>query len=166
MSEERRASGTLSSHSGFQFDGSSFDDASPHDLTFNDFNWGGLSYQQFTPNSATGPSSSGATHTSPGAELDQTFTSPHFYDAMNLDEGYVDEYATSGPSADFTLFGAAASATVSGAEMFPSLAEGSWGNLGGNMGGNFGTHFDMSNAASLPTGNSTLDELFPELKNH
>jgi len=75
---------------------------------------------------------------------------------MNLDEGYGGDYTT-GPSGDFTLFGAAntASATTGG-EMFPSLTEGSWGNFGG--------HFDINNPPAFTTGHSALDELFPELK--
>ena len=144
MSDDRRHSCDTSS-SGFQLDGSAFDDGvSPDDLGgYNGFNFNDYTFpQQITPNSnAAGPSS--ATHTSPGAQLDQTFT----YDAMNVDEGY---------SNDFTLFDGAPSTT--GGEMFPSLTEGvTWGS--------FGHHYDPSHPP-LQTGNSTLDELFPELKGH
>jgi hypothetical protein len=144
MSEDRRQScDTLSSsHSGLQLDGSAFDDGiSPDDLTYG-FNFNDFQIpQQVTPNStAAGPSGTNSAtmpHVSPGAQLDQTFT----YDAMN-----VDDY-----SGDFTLFGDGAPVTTGG-EMFPSLTGGTWGNFGGH--------------APLPTGNSTLDDLFPELKGH
>lgn len=147
LSQGRRMScDTMSSsNSGLQLDGSAFDDGvSPDHLTyfnFNDFNFP----QQVTPDSnAAGPSStnSGALHTSPGAHLDQTFT----YDAMNVDDG---NYGTG----DFTLFGDGHAAI--GGEMFPSLA--SWGSFAG--------HYDTSHAP-LQTGNSTLEDLFPELKGH
>lgn len=144
MSDDRRQSCDTSS-SGFQLDGSAFDDGvSPDDLGgYNGFNFNDYAFpQQITPNSnAAGPSS--APHTSPGAQLDQTFT----YDAMHVDEGYGN---------DFTLFDGAPSTT--GGEMFPSLTEGvTWGN--------FSHHYDHSHPP-LQTGNSTLDELFPELKGH
>ena len=148
MSDDRRPScGTMSS-SGLQLDGSAFDEGvSPDDLGYNGFNFNDFSFpQQVTPNStAAGPSSSAnAPHISPGAQLDQTFT----YDAMNVDDSYG--------ANDFTLFDGAP--TTHGGEMFPSLAEGgTWGSFGG--------HYDPSHAA-LPTGNSTLDDLFPELKGH
>lgn len=159
MSEEdnRRpsiSSGSLSS--GYQLDGAAFDEGiSPEDLTFtnrfslDDFNF---PQQQITPNStySAGPSSSGVPHTSPGAQLDQTFTS----DAMTLD-GY--NYGDFGaPAGDFTLYGGSSAATTS-ADMFPSLS-------GGSTWGNFGMNYNQQ--PSLNTGNSTLDELFPELKGH
>jgi hypothetical protein len=139
MSDDRRQSCDTSS-SGLQLDGSAFDEGvSPDDLGgYNGFNFNDYRFpQQITPNStAAGPSS--IPHTSPGAQLDQTFT----YDAMNVDEGYGN---------DFTLFNDAPVTT--GGEMFPSLTEGlTWGS--------FGHH------APLTTGNSTLDDLFPELKGH
>lgn len=176
MSDDRRGSSSASSHSGLQLDGSSFDDAiSPHELNFDGFDFNNFTFQQPSPNSA-GPSSSNAAlphnfsvdsgfassslapHTSPGAQLDQTFTSTHFYDDMNLDEGYAADF-TAAPNGDFTLFGTTAAPSTTVGEMFSSLpAEGgSWGNFGGQ--------FD-ANAPHLPVGNSALDELFPELKGH
>lgn len=138
---------TSSSNSGLQLDGAAFDDGvSPDDLygfNFNDFNF--PQQQQVTPDSsAAGPSHNGSLHqTSPGAQLDQTFT----YDAMNVDEAQYGH-------GDFTLFGDAPPATTG--DMFPSLA--TWGSFNGN--------FDSNNHASLQTGNSTLDDLFPELRGH
>lgn len=158
-SEDRRTSASLSSHSGQLFDVSSFDNGSPNDFMFDDFNFGNFDFSSYTPNSSiAGPSSAVAPQASPGAQMDQTFTN----DAMHVDDSY-DNYS-SGPNQDFTLFGATAPATSG--DMFPSLpAEGTWGNMD-NMGSNFGSHFDVNNSApTLPTGNSTLDELFPELKN-
>lgn len=177
MSDDRRGSSvTSSSHSGLNLDGSSFDDAiSPEDLNFGGYNFGDFRFQQATPDSSAGPSSGSMSnnlhahpgfdsgshlqHTSPGAQLDQTFTSGSFYDAMNLDEGYGPDYS-SGPNEDFTLFGSSnAPAPNNGGEMFPSLNESSWGN--------FGKQFDNSQQPpQLSTGNSALDELFPELKQH
>lgn len=148
LSEDRRNScGTMSSsNSGLQLDGSAFDDGvSPDDLTYG-FNFNDFTFpQQVTPDSnAAGPSSaSSAFHTSPGSGLDQTFS----YDAMNVDaSGYG--------GGDFTLFGDGPATT--GAEMFPPLA--TWGNFGG--------HYDTSSHAPLQNGNSTLEDLFPELKGH
>ena len=160
MSDDRRAScDTMgSSLSGRQLDGSAFDEGiSPDDLTYNGFNFNDFQFpQQVTPNStAAGPSgisNANMPHTSPGAQLDQTFT----YDAaMNIDESYpAGDF--SAPGADFQLFGNQP-ATTTGGEMFPSLTEGSWGRFGG--------HFDPAHAP-LQTGNSTLDDLFPELRGH
>ncbi|KAK3724915.1 hypothetical protein LTR37_000963 [Vermiconidia calcicola] len=150
MSEDRRPScdtmDTMSS--GLQLDGSAFDDGiSPHDLAYNGFNFNDYDFafpQQVTPDSNAGGPGSSHSHISPGAQLDQTFT----YDAMNIDQGYT--------AGDFTLFDGAPPTT--GGDMFPTLTEGaSWGNFGG--------HYDPSHA-SLPTVNSTLDDLFPELKGH
>ena len=140
MSDDRRPScGTMSS-SGLQLDGSAFDEGvSPDDLGYNGFNFNDFTFpQQVTPNSTAAGPSSNVSHTSPGAQLDQTFT----YDAMNVDESYG--------GGDFTLFDGVPTTT---GEMFPSLTEGAtWGNFGGH--------------APLPTGNSTLEELFPELRGH
>ncbi|KAF2159142.1 hypothetical protein M409DRAFT_30426 [Zasmidium cellare ATCC 36951] len=162
-SDDRRASASLSSHSGAMFDASSFDNGTPDDFMFDNFNFGNFDFSSYTPNSSiAGPSSNAAPQASPGAQMDQTFTN----DAMNVDGVYDTNYNdySSGPNQDFTLFGATAPATSG--DMFPSLpAEGSWGNLD-NMGSNFGSHFDaQTTAPALTTGNSTLEELFPELKN-
>lgn len=148
LSADRRSScdASSSSNSGFQLDGSAFDEGvTPEDLTnyafnFNEYNFGP---QHVTPDSSAACASStdGFPHLSPGAQLDQTFT-----DAMNIDGG---NYA-----GDFTLFGNNQQAS-GGGEMFPSLA--SWGN--------FGNQYDASHAP-LPTGNSTLEDLFPELRGH
>ncbi|KAK3068961.1 hypothetical protein LTR53_013071 [Teratosphaeriaceae sp. CCFEE 6253] len=168
MSDDRRTS-SASSHSGLQLDGSS--NVSPHDLDFNNnfggsfsnFDFNNFTFQAPSPQSAGGApnhnlsvdsgfSSSHAPHTSPGAQLDQPFTAPHNqYDAMNVDEGFG--------GGDFTLFGSGATNAGASGAMFPSLpAEGSsWGNLG--------SQFDM-HAPPLPSNNSALDELFPELKGH
>lgn len=176
---DRRDSSAASSHSGLQLDGSAFDDAiSPEDMTFDDFNFNNFTFQQPSPASNAAPgssnpmtalphnlsidsgfaSSSYAPHTSPGALLDQTFTSAEPYDGMNLDEGYAADYTT-GPSEDFTLFGGANNApATTGGEMFPSLTEGTWGNFGGQ--------FNMNDPPTFTTGHSALDELFPELKGH
>ncbi len=143
MSAERRYScDTSSSNSGLQLDGSVFDDGiSPDNLTygfdFSEYHFG----PQVTPDSnAAGPSNSGSMHQlSPGASLDQPL-----YDAMNVDSGNY--------NGDFTLFGDAQQQTTGG-EMFPSLA--SWGNF----------QYDAPHA-SFHTGNSTLDDLFPELRGH
>lgn len=160
MSEERRPSGTLSSHSDLHFDHSSFDDISPPDLVFDDFsdlNDFKGNYQSFSPHSAVaGPSS---------AALDQNFT----FDNINLD-GQYSIAAASGPNQDFTLFGGGAPAS-SGGEMFPTLNESSWNNidgLGNNFGNQLGTqssqhHVDTETPA-LNVSNSTLAELFPELE--
>lgn len=144
----RNSCSTMSSsnHSGLQLDGSAYDDGiSPNELTygfdFNDFNFP----QQFTPDSAVaGPSSaaSGTFQASPGAQLDQTFT----YDAMNVDQGAY-------RAGDFTLYGDAP--VANGGEMFPSLG-GNWGNF---------AEYDAGHP-QLQVGNSTLDDLFPELKGH
>ena len=144
MSDDRRHSCDTSS-SGLQLDGSAFDEGvSPDDLGgYNGFNFNDYHFpQQVTPNSINaGPSS--IPQTSPGAQLDQTFT----YDAMNVDEG--------GYGNDFTLFDGAPSTT--GGDMFPSLTEGAtWGSLG---------HYDPGHS-QLHTGYSNLDDLFPELKGH
>ncbi|KAK5131767.1 hypothetical protein LTR08_000599 [Meristemomyces frigidus] len=159
LSEDRRES-YASSHSGLQLDGSSCEDSvSPQELIFDNFDYSTFAFPPDCAGGASvagtvvsGLSSSHASHTSPAAQLDQTFTSTAFYDTMNLDEGYA------GPGGDFPLYESSAPAAAGGA-MFPSLpAEGSsWGNFGGQ--------FDM-NAPHLPTGNSALDELFPELKGH
>ncbi|KAK4545724.1 hypothetical protein LTR36_002678 [Oleoguttula mirabilis] len=175
MSDDRRTSST-SSYSRLQLDGSSFEDSiSPHELNLGEFDFNNYAFQQPSPNCAVaGPSAAGAAmlhnlsvdsgfassrapHTSPGAQLEQTFTSNNFYDNMTIDEGFAGDFTT-GPSEDFTLFGGAAQATAGG-EMFPSLpAEGSsWGNFGG--------HFDAS-TLNMPIGNSALEELFPELNGH
>ena len=172
LSDDRHQSYT-SSHSGLQLDGSSCEDSvSPHELIFSDFDFNSFAIPPQSSNCAAGPSITGAVesgfsnsytshnsgqfningsgvHTSPGAQLDQTFTSAPFYDSMNVDQTYA------GPGEDFTLFGANAPAAAGGS-MFPALpTEGSsWGNFGG--------HFDL-NAPHLPTGNSALHELFPEL---
>ena len=143
MSDDRR--GSMAS-SGFQLDGSAFDEGvSPDDLGYNGFNFNDFTFppQQVTPNSA-GPSSH--SHTSPGTQLDQTFT----YDAMNVDENHY------GGSGDFTLFNDPPSAM--NGDMIPSLVE------GGATWANFGGHYGPSH--HLPTDNSTLDDLFPELKGH
>lgn len=159
VSDDRRYSTDGSSdHSGLQLDGTSLDDISPHNLNFdgfNDFNFNDFSFQQqVTPNSAAEASS--APHPSPGAQLEQTFTAPNYYDSMNIDEGYG---YTNGPNEDFTLFGAGAPLTNDAGEMMPSLPEGgTWGTLG--------TQFQP--APSMPSGatSQALDELFPELQGH
>ncbi|EME48795.1 hypothetical protein DOTSEDRAFT_40082 [Dothistroma septosporum NZE10] len=157
MSEERRASTSLSPHSAM-FDGSSFDEASPFEYAMGDYDFSNFTFPPFTPNSNAGGKSNGAVmpQASPGAHMDQTFTN----DAMIIDENYG---CFGGPSTDFTLFGPAAPTATSG-NLFPSLpAETSWGNMD-SMGNNFGSHFDANTAPALTTGDSTLDELFPELK--
>lgn len=165
MSEEDRrpsvSSGSLSS--GFQLDGSAFDEGiSPEDLTFtNRFTFDDFAFpHHVTPDSGSihsaGPSSSaGIPHTSPGPQLDQTFTS----DAMHLDGyNYGSDFGV--PGGDFTLYGNSSSTATTGGEMFPSLIEGSsWGNFNVNS-------YNHNAQPSLNTGNSTLDELFPELKGH
>ncbi|TKA71630.1 hypothetical protein B0A55_07565 [Friedmanniomyces simplex] len=168
LSDDRRTS-SASSHSGLHLDGSS--SISPHELNFgnafgennyDNFDFNNFTFQPASPQSDaagatnhnlsidSGFSSSHAPHTSPGAQLDQTFTAPNQYDAMNVDEGF---------NGDFTLFGTGAAGTATSGVMFPSLpAEGSsWGNLG--------SQFDI-HAPPLPSNNSALDELFPELKGH
>ncbi|KAK1010215.1 hypothetical protein LTR91_002611 [Friedmanniomyces endolithicus] len=167
LSDDRRTS-SASSHSGLQLDGSS--SISPHELNFgnafgennyDNFDFNNFTFQPPSPHSAAGATnqnlsidsgfgSSHAPHTSPGAQLDQTFTAPDQYDAMNVDEGF---------NGDFTLFGTGAAGTSTSGAMFPSLpAEGSsWGNLG--------SQFDI-HAPPLLSNNSALDELFPELKGH
>ncbi|KAK3053440.1 hypothetical protein LTR09_005609 [Extremus antarcticus] len=157
MSDDRRQScDTMSSSGGLQLDGSAFDDGiSPNDLGYNGFDFNDFTFpiqhqhQQITPNSnvAASISSHGGMQASPGAQLEQTFT----YDAMNVDGDF--------DNGDFTLYDGGAS-TAGGASMFPSLHE------GGSSWGNFNGHFDSQHVASLPTGNSTLDDLFPELKGH
>lgn len=153
------SSGSLSS--GFQLDGAAFDEGiSPEDLTFtNRFSFDDFAFpqhQQVTPESthSAGPgSSSGVPHTSPGAQLEQTFT----HDAMHLDGfNYGSDFGA--PAGDFTLYNGSSVATTS-ADMFPSLNEASsWGN--------FNINYNQNQQPSLNTGNSTLDELFPELKGH
>jgi hypothetical protein len=152
MSDDRRQScDTMSSSGGLQLDGSAFDEGiSPDDLNYNGFDFNDFQFpthQQITPNSnAAGPSSAstGVMQASPGAQLEQTFT----YDAMNVDDSFN--------HGDFTLYDGVP--TTTGAEMFPSLTHGSsWGNFGGN--------YDPSHP-TMPTGNSTLEDLFPELKGH
>lgn len=162
MSEEshRRpsaSSGSLSS--GFQLDGAAFDEGiSPEDLTFtNRFSFDDFAFpQQVTPESthSAGPSSSsGMPHTSPGAQLDQTFTS----DAMQLDGFNYGSFDP--PAGDFTLYGGSSAPVTTSADMFPSINEASsWGN--------FNINYNHNQQPSLNTGHSTLDELFPELKNH
>ncbi|KAK4892505.1 hypothetical protein LTR27_008969 [Elasticomyces elasticus] len=162
LSDDRRTS-SASSYSGLQLDGSV--SVSPHEMNFgannyNNFDFNNFTFQPASPQSGAGApnhtlsvdsgfSSSHAPHTSPGAQLEQTFTAPNQYDPMNTDEGF---------NGDFTLFGGAAGAS-DGGQMFPSLPmEGSsWGNLG--------SQFDI-HAPPLPSNNSALDELFPELKGH
>lgn len=170
-SDDRRASTSgTSSHSGLQLDGSNYDDYSPHPLNFEqDFsfdNFNDFAFPQPSPVSAAGGapvhstsmdsgfSSSHAPFTSPGAQLDQTFTtSTDNFDAMNVDQGF---------GGDFTLFGSGsgntAPQTTAGADMFPSLP------LEGSSWGNLGSQFDFNAPPSMPMGNSALDELFPELK--
>ena len=103
-------------------------------------------------------SSNGYPQASPGAQLDQTFT----YDSMNLDQHGYNGHDFGGPGGDFELYGSTAGAVSTGADMFPSLTEGSWGN--------FNTNFNQQQPAltqpPLNTGHSTLDDLFPELKGH
>ena len=148
MSDDRRYSldTSSSSNSGLQLDGAAFDDGvSPDDLTYG-FNFGNFNFGQVTPDSnAAGPShSSGSMHqTSPGAQLDQTFT----YEPMHIDESQYGH-------GDFTLFDQAPPSTSAG-EMFPSMA--TWGS--------FNANYDSTHAP-LQSGNSTLDDLFPELKGH
>lgn len=148
MSDERRTSESLSSHSGALLDGSSFDDASPRDFHFDnfDFQMPATDFQQYTPNSSVaGPSTDAVgMHASPGAQMDQTFTN----DAMALD----DFHSYAGTGSDFTLYGGGSNSSTVGGEMFPPLvAETSWGRL----------HYPS--APTLRTGDSTLDDLFPEL---
>ena len=167
MSDDRRTS-SASSHSGLQLDGSSFEDISPHELNFDPFDFGDYNWQQQpTPGSAE-PSNTVMPHNlsvdsgfasgsnkllqaSPGAQLDQTFSN-NFYDTdMGVNEGYT------GPNEDFTLFGGGNTAPpTTSADMFPSLpTEGSsWGNF----------VFDPNAPTSMPTGNSDLRELFPDLQ--
>jgi len=181
LSEERRASGTLSSHSDFGFDANSFEGFSPDEFafdTFSDLNNFAGNYQPFT--SEAGPSKAaglmnGLPHVSPGAHIDQTFTS----DAMNLDGAY-DAHVAAGPDGDFTLFGGGMHAPASGPELFPSLhSPVSWGGMDtlGNGFDNIGLHGHPSSSASttgttndhevpalMPVSKSTLAELFPELE--
>lgn len=161
MSDDRHTSG--SSTSGLQLDGSVFDDMSPQELHYDpNFDFSTFSFQQPSP-----PSTSGVQHhlsidsgcssggnilqASPGAQLDQTVSGNYYDTNMKFDEGFGDP--TVGPSQDFTLFGNTAGvANVNyNGEMMPSLPnEGSsWGTFGNNV--------------QLPTDNSALQELFPDL---
>nr|POF12715.1 zinc finger protein 143 [Quercus suber] len=162
MSEDRRESSAgCSSHSGFPLDGSAFDDGlSPHQLNLDSYNFDDYSnFQQPTPESSAVPGSghlsvSHASHTSPGAQLDQTFNG-NFYDDMNIDGAFGDEY--NGPSEDFQLFGGNPSgpAPTTPNDMFPTVGSESngWNNIGGQF-------------PQIKSANSTLEDLFPELKNH
>nr|POF26374.1 zinc finger transcription factor ace1 [Quercus suber] len=162
MSEDRRASSAgCSSHSGFQADGSAFDDGlSPHQLNLDSYNFNDYSnFQQPTPDSSAVPGSghlsvSHASHASPGAQLNQTFNG-NFYDDMNIDGAFGDGY--DGPNEDFQLFGGnpSGAAPTTPGEMFPATGSDSqgWNNFGGQF-------------PQMKSANSTLDDLFPELKNH
>jgi hypothetical protein len=160
MSEESHPSTTFSSSSGLMFTGSAFDDASPKDLafdTFEDYSFDmPATSHQYTPNSAeAGPSSIGM-HTSPGAQLHQTFTA----DPMNVDGMHHADNFSSGPSGDFTLYGGISSDGASG-DMFPPLEEqSSWGNVD-SLGSNFGAHLDATNPPALQSAESMLNDLFP-----
>lgn len=153
MSEERRTSDSLSSHSGAMFDGSLYDDPSPQTFNFNDFDFqmGPNDCQQYTPGSSVAGPSSGAgyMYASPGAQMEQTFTN----DAMAV--GDYNTYAATG--ADFTLYSGGPTSSDEDRDMFPTLAEASWGNL------HFASHLESTSAPALASGNSTLDDLFPEL---
>lgn len=173
MSEERRGS-SASLNSGPQFNGSAYEDAiSPQQLNFDNFQFGPNDFmipQHLTPHSSIAAGSSAAlssnnlsvdgstAHTSPGGQLDQTFTDTNYYEGMQIDQEFANEYA--GPNEDFTLFGGGAQQTTSNAEMFPALSSGepTWGSLGGQ--------FDATRNPTLQSANSALDELFPELKGH
>ncbi|KAK4560679.1 hypothetical protein LTR86_005257 [Recurvomyces mirabilis] len=161
LSDDRRASTTNSSHSGLQLDGSSVENSvSPQDLHFDDFDFSNLNFPQPSPYATEGASCfdtgiggvSTMEHISPGgAQLNQTITAPHHYDAMNIDEGF---------GGDFTLYGAGSGAPVTtGGDMFAPLP------TDGSSWGDFGGHFDFK-TPNMPAGNSALDELFPELKGH
>jgi hypothetical protein len=154
MSEDRRASTSMSSHS-VQYDSSTFDEASPNHFTFSkdDFAFP-EDWQSYTPNSSVAGPASTAPYMSPGAQIEHTFTE----DAIM--EGNYGDYSTA-PAQDFTLFGN--TAPITSGEMFPTLAQSTWGNVD-NMGSNFGS-IDLP--PSLPTGttNAALEELFPELTN-
>lgn len=163
MTDDRRESSAgCSSHSGMQADASAFDDAlSPQQLNLDSYSFNGYAnFQQPTPESCAIPGSghmaaSHIPHTSPGAQLDQTFTG-NFFDEMNVDGAFGQEY--NGPSEDFQLFGGGnlpAPVSASG-EMFPTL-----NTEGGSNWGSYGGQFPQMRSA-----NSTLEDLFPELKGH
>ncbi|KAH9817782.1 zinc finger protein transcription factor ace1-like [Teratosphaeria destructans] len=151
LSEDRgdSSAASISSHSGLQLDGSSFDD----DLDMiENFDFGNFNFAQ-QPSPVSGPGSAvqrnlSLEQASPGAQLDQTFTSSNYYGGMNVD-GY---------SEDFTLFGGNAQTVSGSGDMFPSLPQegSSWGNFGANL-------TNSSSTPHLVTGDSTLAELFPGL---
>lgn len=159
-----------SASSGLHLDGSSFEDAiSPDQLTFTNQAFDFNTFQQtISPNSGhfqSIPSSAEQLpQVSPGPQLDLMFTSSDFYNhnnAMSLDQNFDANFGA--PEEDFQLFGnnnCQQPPTASTGEMFPSMGSdgstGSWGNFAG--------HFNLNNAPSMNTGNSTLDELFPELR--
>lgn len=143
----------LSEDVGLRRDGSNSDDEDgPDDLTsgfnFNNFNF------KFPQTLSGGSDLAGPMRTDgslavlplPWGRLDQTFT----YDAMNVDSPAMNVDNPRYSAADFPLFSDGPATT--GGEDFPSL--GSWGHFGG-----YG-----ANHAPLQSGNSTLEDLFPELK--
>ncbi|KAK4997936.1 hypothetical protein LTR66_002746 [Elasticomyces elasticus] len=102
------------------------------------------------------------THLSPRAQPNLTFTNGVYDREMDIDEGFNDDYTQPG---DFTLYNHPGSAVMSttGEVMIPDMG-------GVDNFQNFGGQFDNSihsdnhdNSAYLPTGNDTLEELFPEL---
>ncbi|KAF2723112.1 hypothetical protein K431DRAFT_283279 [Polychaeton citri CBS 116435] len=166
MSDDRRESETSSNN---MFDDLS-DAISPSELDFNtNFNFSDMDFFQPTPESANvGMSNPPSAHQS----LDSAFPSSHgplqspadrnfIEEHMNIDQRYGDFGA---PAGDFTLFGAhdGTMPPSSAGEMFPDMS------VANNQPGwtNFGGQFNTNEAPSLNTGNSALEDLFPELKNN
>jgi hypothetical protein len=149
MSDDHSAS--VSTHSGAHYQNSAFGEPSPNHFTFtdNDFalpeNW-----QSYTPASSIAGPGSSATHISPAAHMEQTFTEDAF-----MEDNYGDY--PNGPSEDFTLFGSHAPAATTG-EMFPNMVAGSWGKVETMV-------MNFEAPLSLPPSNTNtaLAELFPEL---
>ncbi|PPJ60250.1 hypothetical protein CBER1_01302 [Cercospora berteroae] len=150
MSDDRRTSASVSSHAHYEH--STFGETSPAHFMFtdNDFafpdNW-----QAFTPDSSIAGPGSSATHISPAAQMEQTFTEDAF-----MEDNYGDFSA--GTTGDFTLFSNSAPVATTG-DMFPNMTTSSWGNVPAN----FEQQFHAPPA--LPNGgtNAALAELFPEL---
>lgn len=150
MSDDRRTSASVSSNAHYEH--STFGETSPTHFMFtdNDFafpeNW-----QAFTPDSSIAGPGSSATHISPAAQMEQTFTEDAF-----MEDNYGDFPA--GTTGDFTLFSNSAPVATTG-DMFPNMTTSSWGNVPAN----FEQQFHAPPA--LPNGgtNAALAELFPEL---
>lgn len=156
-----------SASSGLQLDGSSFEDAlSPDQFTFTSQAFDFSNFQHASNQSSGCKMAQSASeqmpHTSPGAQLDLTFTSSGVYDPMSVDQNY--EAGFGAPEEDFQLFGNNNQElpTSSSDEMFPSMG----GQISTSSWGNFGGQFNFNSAPSMNTGNSTLDDLFPELRDN